>query len=98
MREALAMLQEQTLAAVLDPHRRHGEATRAAVLAWGMELLCQDEREHSAALTAVVMPEGHDADVLRARILECFDMSLGAGLGRLGAACFESATSATSTT
>ena len=48
-----------------------------------MEILCQDEREHSAALTAVVMPDGHDADSLRARILECFDMSLGAGLGRL---------------
>ena len=48
-----------------------------------MEVLCQDEREHSAALTAVVMPDGHDADAVRARILERFDMSLGAGLGRL---------------
>jgi alanine-glyoxylate transaminase/serine-glyoxylate transaminase/serine-pyruvate transaminase len=53
------------------------------VRAWGTEVLCQDEREHSAALTAVVMPDGHDADAVRARILECFDMSLGAGLGQL---------------
>jgi alanine-glyoxylate transaminase/serine-glyoxylate transaminase/serine-pyruvate transaminase len=88
LREAIAMLEEQTLAAVFARHRRHAEATRAAVTAWGMEVLCQDEREHSAALTAVVMPEGHDADGLRARILECFDMSLGAGLGRLGGRVF----------
>jgi alanine-glyoxylate transaminase/serine-glyoxylate transaminase/serine-pyruvate transaminase len=81
--EAIAMLEEQTLAAVFGRHQRHAEATRAAVRAWGMEVLCQDEREHSPALTAVVMPDGHDADRLRARILECFDMSLGAGLGRL---------------
>jgi len=88
LREAIAVLEEQTLAAVFARHRRHAEATRAAVRAWGMELLCQDEREHSAALTAVVMPDGHDADAVRARILECFDMSLGAGLGRLGGRVF----------
>ena len=46
-------------------------------------MLCQDERKHSGVLTAVVMPDGHDADALRERILERFDMSLGAGLGRL---------------
>jgi alanine-glyoxylate transaminase / serine-glyoxylate transaminase / serine-pyruvate transaminase len=83
LREAIAMLEEQTLAAVFARHRRHAEATRAAVRAWGMAVLCQDEREHSAALTAVVMPDRHDADAVRARILDRFDMSLGAGLGRL---------------
>jgi len=67
---------------VFERHRRHGEATRAAVHAWGLEVLCCDEREHSPALTAVLMPEGHDADAVRRVILERFDMSLGAGLGR----------------
>ena len=51
--------------------------------AWGLDVLCQDEREYSSVLTAVVMPDGHDADAVRDRILERFDMSLGAGLGRL---------------
>ncbi len=83
LREAIAMLEEQTLAAVFARHQRHAQATRAAVRAWGLEVLCQDEREYSGVLTAVVMPDGHDADALRARILERFDMSLGAGLGRL---------------
>ena len=83
LREAIAMLEEQTLGAVFARHQRHAKATRAAVRAWGLDVLCQDEREHSAVLTAVVMLDGHDADAVRDRILERFDMSLGAGLGRL---------------
>src|SRR5207248_320231 len=50
---------------------------------WGLTLNPIDEREHSDSLTAVRMPEGHDADKLRAVILERFDMSLGQGLGKL---------------
>jgi alanine-glyoxylate transaminase / serine-glyoxylate transaminase / serine-pyruvate transaminase len=83
LREAIAMLEEQTLAAVFARHQRHANATRAAVRAWGLEVLCQDERGYSGVLTAVVMPDDHDADAVRERILERFDMSLGAGLGRL---------------
>lgn len=55
---------------------------------WGLEVLCLDEREHSGSLTAVLMPDGHDADKLRKIILERFDMSLGAGLGRLAGRVF----------
>ena len=69
-------------------HQRHGEATRRAVRGWGLEVLSLDEREHSPVVTAVLMPDGHDADALRARILEDFDMSLGAGLGRLAGRVF----------
>jgi alanine-glyoxylate transaminase / serine-glyoxylate transaminase / serine-pyruvate transaminase len=88
LREAITMLEEQTLVAVFARHQRHAHATRAAVRAWGLDVLCQDEREYSAVLTAVVMPDGHDADAVRNRILERFDMSLGAGLGRLGGRVF----------
>ncbi|HEY8626269.1 MAG TPA: aminotransferase class V-fold PLP-dependent enzyme [Solirubrobacteraceae bacterium] len=83
LREALTMLEEQTLPAVFARHQRHAQATRAAVRGWGLEVLCQDEREHSAVLTAVVMPDGYDADAVRNLIRDRFDMSLGAGLGRL---------------
>jgi alanine-glyoxylate transaminase/serine-glyoxylate transaminase/serine-pyruvate transaminase len=82
LREAIAMLREEGLENVFARHRRHAAATRAAVGAWGLEVLCADEREHSGALTAVVTGE-HDADAIRRIILERFDMSLGAGLGRL---------------
>ncbi|MEY2534723.1 MAG: alanine-glyoxylate transaminase / serine-glyoxylate transaminase / serine-pyruvate transaminase [bacterium] len=83
LREALAMLFAEGLANVFARHARHAAATRQAVRAWGLEVLCLDEREHSASLTAVLVPDGHDADEVRRLILERYDMSLGAGLGRL---------------
>lgn len=83
LHEAIEMLRAEGLPAVFARHRRHGEATRAAVQAWGLEILCQEPDGHSPALTAVLMPEGHSADALRKTVLERFDMSLGQGLGKL---------------
>jgi alanine-glyoxylate transaminase/serine-glyoxylate transaminase/serine-pyruvate transaminase len=88
LREALHMLQEEGLANVFRRHNRHAEATRAAVQAWGLEIVCEDPREYSSSVTAVFMPEGYDADKLRAIILQNFDMSLGAGLSRLAGRVF----------
>ncbi len=81
--EALKMLQEEGLPQVFARHDRFAAATRAAVRGWGLEVLALDPREYSSVLTTVLLPEGHDADALRAVILEQFDMSLGQGLGRL---------------
>ncbi len=83
LREALLMLQEEGLANVFSRHQRHAEATRRAVRTWGLEILCANPAEYSPALTAVMMPAGHDADKLRGVILEHFDMSLGMGLAKL---------------
>ena len=84
LREALKMLlDEEGLEAVFRRHRRHSEATRRAVAGWGLDVLCADPREYSDSLTAVMMPEGHDADRVRALILDDFDMSLGTGLGKM---------------
>jgi alanine-glyoxylate transaminase/serine-glyoxylate transaminase/serine-pyruvate transaminase len=77
------MLQEEGLPNVFTRHARHGEAVRAAVRAWGLGILCEEPLEYSNSLTAVMMPEGHDADHLRRVILENFDMSLGTGLSQL---------------
>ena len=88
LREALAMLAEEGLENVFARHQRHGEATRRAVRAWGLEVLCLEPAEYSGSLTAVLMPAGHDADALRAKILAAFDMSLGTGLGRLAGKVF----------
>jgi len=81
--EALTMLAEEGLENVFARHDRLAAATRQAVAAWGLENLCLEPREYSSVLTAVVMPEGFNADDLRKLILERFDMSLGAGLGKL---------------
>ena len=82
LREAIAMLEEEGLDEVFRRHLRHAEATRRAAHAWGLEVNCADEREHSASLTAIRMPAGHDADRFRAVVLERFDMSLGQALGK----------------
>ncbi len=88
LREALAMLREQGLENVFARHARHGEATRRAVRAWGLELVCANPEEYSNSLTAVLAPAGHDADALRKTVLERFDMSLGTGLGKLKGKAF----------
>lgn len=85
---ALQMLEEEGMELVFARHQRHAAATRAAVRAWGLEILCLDERYYSPVLTAVVMPEGHDADAFRKVVLDRFDMSLGSGLGRLAGTVF----------
>ena len=83
LREAIAMLHEEGLPNVFARHSRHGAATRAAVQAWGLEVLCNNPAEYSGSLTAVLMPAGKDADQFRATVLERFDMSLGTGLGKV---------------
>lgn len=83
LKESLRLLNEEGLDKVFARHIRFGKATRAAVESWGLEVLCTNEAELSPVLTAVIMPEGHDADELRATILEKFNMSLGAGLSKL---------------
>ncbi len=88
LREALAMLLEAGLDSVIARHARHGAAARNAVGAWGLELVCRDPAQGSNALTAVLMPEGHDADAFRQVVLENFDMALGNGLGRLAGKVF----------
>src|SRR5271169_5589950 len=88
LKEALHMMQEEGLANIFRRHDRYAEATRAAVRAWGLEIVCEEPREYSSSLTAVFMPEGHDADKLRAVILEPFDMSLGAGLSKFAGKVF----------
>ena len=83
LREAINMLLEEGLSNVFARHDRHAEATRRAVKAWGLELLCKNPSEYSSSLTAVMVPEGHDADELREQILKRFNMSLGTGLGKV---------------
>ncbi|HMN80893.1 MAG TPA: aminotransferase class V-fold PLP-dependent enzyme [Burkholderiaceae bacterium] len=88
LHEAIAMLHEEGLPNVFARHRRHAEATRIAVRAWGLEILCQPENEQSPVLTAVMMPDGHDADAFRAVALSRFNLSLGQGLSKVAKRVF----------
>jgi len=88
LHEAIQMLREEGLPQVFARHARHAEATRRAVRAWGLEILCANPEEYSNTLTAVMMPAGHDADALRKIILQAYDMSLGTGLSKLAGKVF----------
>ncbi len=88
LREALAMFDQEGLAAVFARHQRHAEATRRAVLGWGLDIVCRDPDDYSSTLSAVMVPDGHDADQVRQLILDRYNMSLGAGLGRLAGHVF----------
>jgi alanine-glyoxylate transaminase/serine-glyoxylate transaminase/serine-pyruvate transaminase len=84
LQEALhILLREEGLKNVFARHNRHGEATRRAVKAWGLENVTADPREYSDSVTAIYTPNGHSADGLRKVVLERFDMPLGTGLGKL---------------
>ena len=83
LRESISMLLEEGLDQVFARHTRLAEATRRAVAAWGLELLCLEPLNYSDALTAVRMPSGFDADEFRKVVLDEFDMSLGNGLGKV---------------
>ncbi|HEX9685538.1 MAG TPA: aminotransferase class V-fold PLP-dependent enzyme [Burkholderiales bacterium] len=84
LRVALQMLlEEEGLENVFKRHDRHAEATRRAVRAWGLEILCANPAEYSSSLTAVLMPEGHSEIAFRQVVLDHFNLSLGSGLTRL---------------
>jgi alanine-glyoxylate transaminase / serine-glyoxylate transaminase / serine-pyruvate transaminase len=86
--EAIDMLHEEGLERVFARHDRHAEATRRAVKAWGLEILCNDPRHYSSSLTAVLLAPDQDADALRRVALEAFDISLGTGLSKLAKKVF----------
>ena len=86
--EAIDMLHEEGLESVFARHDRHAEATRGAVRAWGLEIWCREPRDYSSSLTAVLMPDGHDADAFRKVALANYDISLGTGLSKVAGKIF----------
>jgi alanine-glyoxylate transaminase/serine-glyoxylate transaminase/serine-pyruvate transaminase len=88
LREAIAMLLEEGLENVFARHQRLAAAARAAVTHWGLEVLCQEPKDYSPVLTAVLMPPGYDADQFRMVVLDQFNMSLGSGLSKVAGKVF----------
>jgi alanine-glyoxylate transaminase / serine-glyoxylate transaminase / serine-pyruvate transaminase len=88
LHEAVAMLEEEGLENVFSRHDRLAEAARRAVKTWGLENLCAVATAQSSTLTAVLMPEGHNADTFRKVVLDRFNMSLGAGLAKVAGKVF----------
>src|SRR6476620_8098686 len=85
---AIDMLHEEGLDNVFARHDRLAEATRRAVRGWGLEILCRDPNYYSPTITAVLMPEGHDADAFRNLALATFDISYGMSFGKFAGKFF----------
>lgn len=83
LHEALEMLEAEGLDKIFARHKRWSAGVRGAVEAWGLPVQCADAGLHSPILTSIIVPKGIDADKLRKTILERFDLSLGAGLGKI---------------
>jgi alanine-glyoxylate transaminase/serine-glyoxylate transaminase/serine-pyruvate transaminase len=88
LRESLNMLHEEGLENVFERHSRHGEASRRAVRAWGLDVVCADPERYSSSVTAVFVPPTSNADEFRKVVLDNFNMSLGNGLGKLAGKVF----------
>ena len=83
LNEAVDMLLEEGLENVFKRHKRHADATRIAVEAWGLEILARNPIERSDSITAIMVPDGHDSDNLRKIIYDNYNMSLGTGLNKV---------------
>jgi alanine-glyoxylate transaminase / serine-glyoxylate transaminase / serine-pyruvate transaminase len=88
LREALDMLIEQGMPNVAARHHRLGEGVRRAVAAWGFKCVARDPKRYSDTVTAVVVPDGADARKVIDIAFRRYDLSLGAGLGRLAGRVF----------
>ena len=75
------MLHEEGLDNVFARHDRLAEATRRAVRAWGLEIMCKDPKYYSPTITAVMLPEGQNADAFRSLALDHFNIAYGASFG-----------------
>ncbi|HQT88997.1 MAG TPA: aminotransferase class V-fold PLP-dependent enzyme [Acidiphilium sp.] len=92
MLEAIALIEAEGLEQVWRRHTRLAEATRRAVSVWsgneGVSFYCADRARRSNSVTAVLMPEGHDAELVRKIAYDRFNVSLGGGLDPLGGKLF----------
>jgi alanine-glyoxylate transaminase/serine-glyoxylate transaminase/serine-pyruvate transaminase len=85
---AIDMLHEEGLENVFARHDGFAEATRRAVRAWGLDILCRDPKYYSPTITAVLMPEGHDAEAFRNLALEQFNISYGMSFAKFAGKMF----------
>jgi alanine-glyoxylate transaminase/serine-glyoxylate transaminase/serine-pyruvate transaminase len=90
--ESIRLIEQEGLDAVVARHGRLAEAARRAVRVWagndGPRLFCLNPARYSDSVTAVLIPDGHDAESLRRTALDRFNVSMGGGLGRLGGKVF----------
>jgi alanine-glyoxylate transaminase/serine-glyoxylate transaminase/serine-pyruvate transaminase len=82
LHEALLMLREEGLEQAWARHHRHHLALRAGLDALGLRLIVP-EAERLPQLNVVGIPDGVDDAAVRSRLLNDYNLEIGAGLGDL---------------
>lgn len=92
LRESIRLIEEEGLENVFARHTRLARAVRACVRHWsgnnGPQLYCTNPSRESDSVTAILMPEGFDAEAIRKTTMQRFNVSLGGGLSKLGGKVF----------
>lgn len=88
LEESLTMIFEEGLETLTQRHRKLASACRVACETWGLENQCLNPKAYSDSTTALIIPEGYNADELRSAILKEYNLSLGSGLGKLKSKVF----------
>ena len=69
-------------------HHRIAQGIRAAVKAWGLELCAKNPELYSDTVTAIMVPEGKDANLVTQHAYEAYGVSFGGGLGKMAGKLF----------
>lgn len=88
LRASVDMLLDEGLDNVFARHHRLAEGVRRAVTAWGLETCAQGPEWHSDTVTAIMVPDGFDANELIQTAYYKYDLSLGAGLSKVAGKVF----------
>jgi len=88
LRASVDMLLEEGLDNVFARHRRLAGAVRTAVDAWGLRNCAQGPEWFSNTVTAVLVPDGFDANDVIKTAYNSYELSLGGGLNKVAGKVF----------
>ncbi|MCK0103954.1 aminotransferase class V-fold PLP-dependent enzyme [Pseudohalocynthiibacter sp. F2068] len=80
LRASVDRMLNEGLDNIFARHNYHAEGVRRAVEAWGLTLCAKETKWQSDTVSAIVVPDGHDANAVIQRAYHRYGLSLGAGL------------------
>jgi len=88
LRASVKLLLDEGMDNVNARHHRIAQGVRAAVNAWGLELCAQSPELYSDTVTAIMVPEGKDSNLITQHAYESYGVSFGGGLGEMAGKLF----------
>jgi alanine-glyoxylate transaminase/serine-glyoxylate transaminase/serine-pyruvate transaminase len=88
LRASIDMLTDEGLSNVVARHHRLANGVRAAVDAWGLRNCAVAPKWHSDTVTAILVPDGHNANDVIQAAYHNYGVSLGGGLGKVAGKVF----------